>query len=62
MGFLFGQTGFESHERREIYSDMLHSFVKTFKSIEGVVWGWTLPRRKWLRVIINDNFLEEGKC
>ena len=26
------------------------------------MWDWTFLRRKWLRVIINDDFLEKGEC
>ena len=32
VGFLSGRTGFESHDRRENFSDMLYSFVATFMS------------------------------
>ena len=32
IGFLFGQTGFKSHGRQEIFSAMLYSFVTTFMS------------------------------
>ena len=28
----------------------------------GLIRHWTLLRRKWLCVIINDDFLEEGEC
>ena len=31
-GYLSGQTGFEPHDRRELFSAMLHSFVTTFMS------------------------------
>ena len=28
----------------------------------GLVRDWTLFRRKWLHIIINDDFLEKGEC
>ena len=32
LDFISKQTGFEYHDRREIFSAMLHSFVATFMS------------------------------
>ena len=37
--FLFRQTRFKSHHKREIFSAMLHSFVMTFMSLEPIYLG-----------------------
>ena len=41
---------------------MLHSFVRLSCRKMGACLGWDFIRRKWLHVIINDDFLEEGEC
>ena len=47
-----------------IFSAILQSFVVNFHVVRwGLVRNRTLLSRKWLRVIINDDFLEEvGVC
>ena len=60
-GFLSGQTGFESHDGRDFFS--CASFLcYDFHVVRWrLVRDWTILRRKWLHIIIND-FLEKGEC
>ena len=58
LDFFIGQTGFDSHDRRDFFFYSYTSFL--FYNFQAVRWGFvrdmTLFRRKWFRVIIN------GEC
>ena len=58
FGFLSGETSFESHDRRDIFISVLYPLLRFLCKMGA---GMRLDR-KWLCVIINDDFLEKGKC
>ena len=63
LDFFFQTEGVRIPWKEEIFVSYASFLCNDFHVVRWwLVWDWTLPGWKWLCVIINDDFLEKGKC